>query len=95
MVGAEAAVGGACAAFDWDLWGVCSFAVAPVGGEFLVHVVGAEVELLCLTVLRAGFGHEDLIVAFENCARENLIAFWTNALCSAYELANLGLLRLG
>src|SRR5438093_12387108 len=95
MVRAQATVGGACAALDRNLWGMCSFAVAPVCGEFLVHVVRAKVELLGFAVFWTGFGHEDLIVTFENCARENHIAFWTDALCSAYELPDLGLSWLG
>src|SRR6266487_7163138 len=68
VVGAQSAVCGACAAFDRDVRCVGSFAVRPVGREFLIHVVRAEVELFCLTVFWAGLGHEDLALPLEDGA---------------------------
>ena len=68
--------------------------VRPISGKFLVHVVGAEIQLLSLTVLDTGLGHEDLAVTFENRARENPVTFRADALGSAYEAADLFLLWL-
>ncbi len=71
-----------------------SLAVGPIGGELLVHVVGAEIEFLCLTVLRASLCHEDLAFPLENSAWEDSVALRADALGSAYELAYLLLLWL-
>ncbi len=71
-----------------------SLSVRPVCGEFLVHVVGAEIELLSLTMLRAGLGHEDLAFTLEYGARKDSVAFRAYALGPAYETPNLLQLRL-
>src|SRR5207249_11628892 len=89
VVEAQAAVCAACATLDRNVRCVGSFAVRPVGREFLIHIVLAEVVLLCLTVFWAGLGHEDLTFPLEDGTWENAVAFWADALCSANELAYL------
>ena len=94
VIRAQAAVRGACATLNRDVRCMGSFAVRPVGREFLIHVVRAEVELFCLTVFWAGLGHEDLAFPLEDGARENAVAFRADALRSANELSYLLLWRL-
>ena len=71
-----------------------SFSIAPVGREFLVHVIGSKVQLLRLTMFGAGLGPEDLLVPFEDGAGKDAVALGTDTLGSPYETSNLLWLRL-
>jgi len=91
VVRAESTVGRAGAALDRHVGRMGAFSIRPVGCELLIHVIGAKVKFLGLTMLNAGLGHEDLAFTFEYSARKDTVALRADALGPADETPDLRL----
>src|ERR671918_1672560 len=81
MVGTKPTIIRTGTLIDHYIWSMCPFSVHPIGAKLLVHLVGAKVKFLALSMSRTGFGHVYLSFSFENLCIQYHVTVWTDTLC--------------